>query len=102
MPMASRDWGMLGQMAFGRCGQVLFSGCALVDLYGGLVSGLILASNQLQLGEFGHGRWRFYVDLHVCSSVLQFTHVEFRYVFILRPKNWDDLEHDPFCHAVRL
>ena len=50
VPMVSRDWGMLGQMAFGRCGQLLFSGCALVDLYGGLVSGLILASNQLQLG----------------------------------------------------
>lgn len=49
VPMVSRDWGMLGQMAFGRCGQLLFSGCALVDLYGGLVSGLILASNQLQL-----------------------------------------------------
>eukprot|EP00435_Cladocopium_sp_Y103_P046100 s1451_g13.t1 len=49
VPMVSRDWGMLGRMAFGRCGQLLFSGCALVDLYGGLVSGLILASNQLQL-----------------------------------------------------
>ena len=50
VPMVSRDWGMLGQMAFGRCGQLLFSGCALVDLYGGLLSGVIVASNQLQLG----------------------------------------------------
>ena len=48
LPMVSRDWGMLGQMAFGRCGQLLFSGCALVDLYGGLLSGVIVASNQLQ------------------------------------------------------
>ena len=48
VPMVSRDWGMLGQMAFGRCGQLLFSGCALVDLYGGLLSGVIVASNQLQ------------------------------------------------------
>ena len=50
VPMVSRDWGMLGQMAFGRCGQLLFSFCALVDLYGGLLSGVIVASNQLQLG----------------------------------------------------
>ena len=50
VPMVSRDWGMLGQMAFGRCGQLLFSGCALVDLYGGLLAGVIVASNQLQLG----------------------------------------------------
>lgn len=50
VPMVSRDWGMLGQMAFGRCGQLLFSACALVDLYGGLLSGVIVASNQLQLG----------------------------------------------------
>lgn len=49
VPTVSRDWGMLGQMAFGRCGQLLFSGCALVDLYGGLLSGLIVASDQLQL-----------------------------------------------------
>ena len=48
VPMVSRDWGMLGQMAFGRCGQLLFSFCALVDLYGGLLSGVIVASNQLQ------------------------------------------------------
>ena len=44
---------MLGQMAFGRCGQLLFSGCALVDLYGGLVGGLLMASDQVQLGAFG-------------------------------------------------
>ena len=44
VPMVSRDWGMLGQMAFGRCGQLLFSGCALVDLYGGLVTDLGIKS----------------------------------------------------------
>lgn len=49
VPQSSRDWGMLGSMAFGRCGHMLFSGCAIVDLYGGIVSGLILTSDQLQV-----------------------------------------------------
>jgi len=49
VPKSSRDWGMLGWMAFGRAGRILFASCALVDLYGGIVSGLILASNQIQL-----------------------------------------------------
>ena len=69
VPMVSRDWGMLGQMAFGRCGQLLFSGCALVDLYGGLVTDLGIKSTAAwMVAEFLESlamdgmRWWFHMD----------------------------------------
>ena len=45
----NRDWGMLGRMAYGPAGGLLFSTCVFVDLYGGIVSSLIIVRSQMNL-----------------------------------------------------
>ena len=49
VPQVNRDWGMLGRMAFGPAGGLFFSTCVLLDLYGGIISGLIIVRNQIDL-----------------------------------------------------
>lgn len=47
VPQLNRDWGMLGRMAFGPAGGLFFSTCVFIDLYGGIISGLIIVRSQM-------------------------------------------------------
>ena len=48
-PQVNCDWGMLGRMVCGPAGGLLFSTCVVIDLYGGIISSLIIVRSQMNL-----------------------------------------------------
>ena len=49
VPQVNRDWGMLGQMAFGPAGGLFFSTFVFIDLYGCIISFLVIVQNQMEV-----------------------------------------------------
>ena len=49
VPQVNRDWGMLGRMAFGPAGGLFFSTCVFIDLYGCIMSFLIIVRNHMKV-----------------------------------------------------
>ena len=49
VPQVNRDWGMLGRMAFGPAGGLFFSTFIFIDLYGCIISFLVIVQNQMEV-----------------------------------------------------